>query len=91
METLNEYSEMMKKSVGQYTELSKKIQETATSAIEQQIQLTKEFVGWSTKMNSKLMEDFMAYSSSARETMAENIGTVKATIEENVKSAKKSL
>lgn len=89
MELFNEYSQMMKRSVDQYTELSKKIQETTTSAIEQQMQMTKEFVNWSTKMNSKMMEDFMTYSASARETMTDNVQKLKATYNENVSAAKK--
>lgn len=91
MELFTEYSTMMKKSAEQYTELSKKIQETATSAIEQQMQLTKEFVEWSTKMNSKMMEDFMAYSTTARETMTDNVQKLKTTYTENMTAAKKTV
>lgn len=91
MELFNEYSDMMKKSVDQYTELSKKIQESATTAIEQNLQLTKEFVTWSTKMNTKMMEDFMSYSASARETMTDNIQKIKSSYNENMTAAKKTM
>jgi hypothetical protein len=66
MEVLNEYSEIMKKSVGQYAELTKKMQETATAALEQQLAATKEYMEWSMKTNSKLMEDFVNFSTTAR-------------------------
>jgi len=77
MEVLNEYSEIVKKSVGQYAELTKKMQETATAALEQQLAATKEYMEWSMKTNAKLMEDFMNYSTSARETLTENIENAK--------------
>jgi hypothetical protein len=91
MEVLNEYSEIMKKSVGQYAELTKKMQETATAALEQQLAATKEYMEWSMKTNAKLMEDFVNFSTSARETMTENMEIAKRTYEETVAATKKSI
>ncbi len=91
MEMLNEFSDIMKKSVGQYAELTKKMQESAASALEQQLIATKEYMEWSMKSNAKMMEDFISFSTTARETMAENMQMAQKNFEETIAASKKSL
>ena len=91
MELFTEYSEMMKKTAGQYAELTKKMQETTTALLEQQVSATKEYLEWSMKTNAKLVEDFMTYSASARDAMNENIEIAKKSYEEVMASAKKTI
>jgi hypothetical protein len=91
MEMLNEFSDIMKKSVGQYAELTKKLQETATAALEQQLLATKEYMEWSMKSNAKMMEDFVSFSTTARETMTENMQSAQKSFEETLASTKKSV
>lgn len=81
MEMFNEFSGMMKKSVAQYTDFAKKMQESTTQAMEWQMQATKEYMDWSMKTNAKLMEDFLAYTSTARDAMSDNVSNLTKSFE----------
>jgi hypothetical protein len=90
MEFFTEYSEMMKKTAGQYAQLAKKMQETTTTILEHQVSATKEYIEWSMKTNAKLVDDFTNYSVAARETMNENVEIAKKSFEDVVASTRKT-